>query len=123
MFRAADDKVLETGEESENEEQVFSFHLDKIKIDRTFVSRLNDSDEGKVIVRAILGLAKGFGLAATAEGVEDAAQLAYLKANGSTEGQGYLFGKAMPAADIPALLNDLPLRRRVGGRSLVLSGA
>ncbi len=94
--------------------QLLSFHLDKIKIDRSFVSRLNDSEEGKVIVRAILGLAKGFGLATTAEGVEDAAQLAYLKANGCTEGQGYLFGKAMPAADIPALLNRLSLRRRAG---------
>jgi diguanylate cyclase (GGDEF)-like protein/PAS domain S-box-containing protein len=88
--------------------QLLSFHLDKIKIDRSFVSRLNESEEGKVIVRAILGLAQGFGLTTTAEGVEDAAQLAYLKANGCTEAQGYLFGKAIPAADIPALLNRLP---------------
>jgi EAL domain-containing protein (putative c-di-GMP-specific phosphodiesterase class I) len=61
-----------------------------------------------VIVRAILGLAKGFGLQTTAEGVEDAGQLAYLKANGCTEGQGYLFSKAVAAADIPALLNCVP---------------
>jgi len=87
--------------------QLLSFHVDKIKIDRSFVSRLNESEDGKVIVRAILGLAKGLGLATTAEGVEDAAQLAYLKNNGCTEAQGYLFGKAMPAADIPALLNRL----------------
>jgi EAL domain-containing protein (putative c-di-GMP-specific phosphodiesterase class I) len=87
---------------------LLSFHLDKIKIDRSFVSRLDKSEDGKVIVRAILGLAKGFGLTTTAEGVEDAGQLAYLKANGCTEGQGYLFSKAIPAADIPALLNCLP---------------
>jgi diguanylate cyclase (GGDEF)-like protein len=85
--------------------QLLSFHLDKIKIDRSFVSRLDEGDESKVIVRAILGLAKGFGLTTTAEGVEDAKQLAYLKANGCTEGQGYLFSKAVPATDIPALLN------------------
>jgi EAL domain-containing protein (putative c-di-GMP-specific phosphodiesterase class I) len=54
----------------------------------------------------VLGLAKGFGLTATAEGVEEPEQLAYLKANGCTEGQGYLFGKAVPAADIPALLRS-----------------
>jgi diguanylate cyclase (GGDEF)-like protein/PAS domain S-box-containing protein len=88
--------------------QLLSFHLDKIKIDRSFVSRLDESEEGRVVVRAILGLAKGFGLTTTAEGVENAEQLAYLKANGCTEGQGYLFSKAIPAADIPALLNLLP---------------
>jgi diguanylate cyclase (GGDEF)-like protein len=85
--------------------QLLSFRLDKIKIDRSFVSRLNESNEGRVIVRAILGLAKGFGLTTTAEGVEDAGQLAYLKANGCTQGQGYLFSKAVPATDIPALIN------------------
>jgi len=84
--------------------QLLSFHLDKIKIDRSFVSRLDKSEDSQVIVRAILGLAKGFGLTTTAEGVEDAGQLAYLKANGCTEGQGYLFSRAIPAADIPTLL-------------------
>jgi diguanylate cyclase (GGDEF)-like protein len=85
--------------------QLLSFRLDKIKIDRSFVSHLDDSADSRVIVRAILVLAKGFGLTTTAEGVEDAEQLAYLVANGCTEGQGYLFSKAVPAADIPALLN------------------
>jgi diguanylate cyclase (GGDEF)-like protein len=88
--------------------QLLSFRLDKIKIDRSFVSRLTESNDGQVIVRAILGLAKGFGLTTTAEGVEDTGQLAYLKANGCTEGQGYLFSKAVPAADVPALLNRMP---------------
>ena len=88
--------------------QLLSFRLDKIKIDRSFVARLNENNDGQVIVRAILGLAKGFGLTTTAEGIEDAVQLAYLKANGCTEGQGYLFSKAVPAADVPALLNRMP---------------
>jgi diguanylate cyclase (GGDEF)-like protein len=88
--------------------QLLSFRLDKIKIDRSFVSRLNESSDGQVIVRAILGLAKGFGLTTTAEGIEDAVQLEYLKANGCTEGQGYLFSKAIPAADVAALLNCMP---------------
>jgi diguanylate cyclase (GGDEF)-like protein len=84
--------------------QLLSFHLDKIKIDRSFVSGLEKSEEGRIIVRAILGLAKGFGLTTTAEGVEDSEQLTYLKANGCTEAQGYFFSKAIPAKDIPALL-------------------
>jgi EAL domain-containing protein (putative c-di-GMP-specific phosphodiesterase class I) len=93
--------------------QLLSFRLDKIKIDRSFVSRLNESNDCQVIVRAILGLANGFGLTTTAEGIEDAVQLAYLKANGCTEGQGYLFSKAVPAADVPALLNCMPLSKLI----------
>jgi diguanylate cyclase (GGDEF)-like protein len=89
--------------------QLLSFHLDKLKIDRSFVSRLDKGEDGQVIVRAILGLAKGFGLTTTAEGVEDAEQLKYLRANGCTEGQGYLFSKAVSAADIPALLNRVSI--------------
>lgn len=85
--------------------QLLSFHLDKIKIDRSFVSLLSDSQNSQEIVRAILGLAKGLRLTTTAEGIEDDGQLAYLKANGCTEGQGYLFSKAVPAGDIPALIN------------------
>ena len=88
--------------------QLLSFHLDKIKIDRSFVSGLAKDKDNLVIVRAILGLARAFGLTATAEGVEDAEQLACLKENGCAEGQGYLFGKAVPAAEIPALLNLAP---------------
>jgi predicted signal transduction protein with EAL and GGDEF domain len=84
--------------------QLLSFRLDRIKIDRSFVERLGKDVESDTIVRAILGLAKGFGLATTAEGIEDADQLASLKANGCLEGQGYLFGKAIPANQIEALL-------------------
>jgi predicted signal transduction protein with EAL and GGDEF domain len=68
--------------------QLLSFHLDKIKIGRSFVSCLDKSEDSQLIVRAILGLAMGFGLTTPAEGVEDAGQLAYLKANGCAEGQG-----------------------------------
>jgi EAL domain-containing protein (putative c-di-GMP-specific phosphodiesterase class I) len=84
--------------------QLLSFHLDKVKIDQSFVSGLAKDKDSLVIVRAILGLARGFGLTAIAEGVEDAEQLACLKENGCAEGQGYLFSKAVPAAEIPALL-------------------
>jgi diguanylate cyclase (GGDEF)-like protein len=84
--------------------QLQTLHLDKIKIDRSFVDRVNDDNESMVIVRAILGLASGLGLTTTAEGIEDPEQLAYLKANGCTEGQGYLFGKAIPAQETRALL-------------------
>jgi diguanylate cyclase (GGDEF)-like protein len=89
--------------------QLLSFQFDKIKIDKSFVARLDQEKDGQVIIRAILGLAKGFGLTTTAEGVEDKEQLSYLRASGCTEGQGYLFSKAIPASDVPALL-DQPSR-------------
>jgi EAL domain-containing protein (putative c-di-GMP-specific phosphodiesterase class I) len=64
--------------------QLLSFHVDKIKIDRSFVSRLDQNEESLVIVFAILGLAKGFSLTTTAEGVEDVGQLACLRASTGT---------------------------------------
>jgi EAL domain-containing protein (putative c-di-GMP-specific phosphodiesterase class I) len=88
--------------------QLLSLHLDRIKIDRSFVDRLGKDNEGTTIVRAILGLANGFGLATTAEGIEDADQLASLKANGCNEGQGYLFGKAVPASEVAGILAKTP---------------
>jgi EAL domain-containing protein (putative c-di-GMP-specific phosphodiesterase class I) len=78
--------------------------LDRIKIDRSFVDRLGKDKESATIVRAILGLANGFGLATTAEGIENADQLTSLLANGCQEGQGFLFGKAVPANEIPGIL-------------------
>jgi len=86
--------------------QLLSLHLDKIKIDRSFVQRLGTDPESLVIVRAVIGLANGFGLTTTAEGVENADQLACLKANGCAEGQGYLFGKALPASEALALVKS-----------------
>jgi EAL domain-containing protein (putative c-di-GMP-specific phosphodiesterase class I) len=84
--------------------QLLAFRFDKIKIDRSFVNSLGTNGDSEVIVRAIIGLAKGLGLTTTAEGIETGVQLADLKAGGCIEGQGYLFGKAMPAAQIPELL-------------------
>jgi EAL domain-containing protein (putative c-di-GMP-specific phosphodiesterase class I) len=84
--------------------QLLAFRFDKIKIDRSFVMSLGDKPESETIVRAIIGLAKGLGLVTTAEGIELPGQLADLRADGCQEGQGYLFGKAMQAAEIPALL-------------------
>jgi len=86
--------------------QLLAFRFDKIKIDRSFVNRLGSDADSEVIVRAIIGLAKGLGLTATAEGIETGLQLADLKAHGCVEGQGFLFGKAMPATQILDLLRN-----------------
>jgi EAL domain-containing protein (putative c-di-GMP-specific phosphodiesterase class I) len=93
--------------------QLLALHVDKLKIDRSFVDRLGKDDESAVIVRAIIGLASGFGLTTTAEGIEDRSQLDYLKANGCAEGQGYLFSKAVPANEVAALLQQPPRAQQV----------
>ena len=93
--------------------QLLAFRFDKIKIDRSFVDGLGSNGGSEVIVRAIIGLADGLGLATTAEGIEKSSQLADLKADGCVEGQGYLFGKAIPASEIPALLKQPQLAEAV----------
>jgi EAL domain-containing protein (putative c-di-GMP-specific phosphodiesterase class I) len=87
--------------------QLLSFKLDRIKIDRSFVARLGKDKDSAIVVRAILGLANGFGLAATAEGIEDYEQLATLRSNGCQEGQGYLFERAVPASEVPLILKKI----------------
>jgi predicted signal transduction protein with EAL and GGDEF domain len=79
-------------------------HFDKIKIDRSFVQSMRSNKESQKIITAILGLAKSLGLPATAEGIEDADALAEITRRGAEYGQGFFFGKAMPAGDIRALI-------------------
>lgn len=86
--------------------QLLSLKLDRIKIDRSFVDRLGKDKESTTIVRAVLGLASGFELETTAEGIENDEQLASLRADGCLEGQGYLFSKAVPANEVRGLLED-----------------
>jgi diguanylate cyclase (GGDEF)-like protein len=86
--------------------QLSSLHLDKIKIDQSFVQRLGRDPKSQVIVRAVLALAKGFGVTSVAEGIEREDQLACLQDNGCSEGQGNLFGKSVPAIEIAALLSS-----------------
>ena len=83
-----------------------SFPFDKIKIDRSFVHGLRGQADSQAIVRAIISLGASLGITITAEGVEDESDLACLKAEGCNEGQGYLFSKAKPQADVLRLLKQ-----------------
>ena len=84
--------------------QLLSFPLDKIKIDRRFVTHVVTDRHSLVVIRAIVGLAKGFGLTSVAEGIEDPEQLSCLKRNGCAQGQGHWFGQAVSAEGIEAVL-------------------
>jgi diguanylate cyclase (GGDEF)-like protein len=74
--------------------------IDKLKIDRSFVSNLPGNDESMAVASAIVSLAKSLGLKTTAEGVETQSQLDALIKLGCSEFQGFLLGRPMPADSI-----------------------
>ncbi|GGJ82768.1 putative bifunctional diguanylate cyclase/phosphodiesterase [Pseudomonas matsuisoli] len=74
-----------------------SLPLDKIKVDRSFVNDLLESEDDAMIVKAIIQLARNLGMQVIAEGVESLAQEQYLIAQGCHEGQGYFYSKPLPA--------------------------
>ncbi len=78
--------------------------FDKLKIDKSFMSALDTDEESARYVSAIIGLGRSLGLEVTAEGVEDEASMRCLQAMGCTYGQGYFFGRPMPALDAGQLL-------------------
>ncbi|MBE7158781.1 MAG: EAL domain-containing protein, partial [Rhodospirillales bacterium] len=81
-----------------------SFKFDKIKIDKSFVRDLCESDSSAAIVRAVTGLSGSLGVATTAEGVETQEQFQRLLSEGCTEVQGYLFGPPKPVLEVPLTL-------------------
>ncbi|MEQ1941216.1 bifunctional diguanylate cyclase/phosphodiesterase [Mesorhizobium sp. VNQ89] len=72
----------------------FSFH--KLKIDRSFVSRLETDQNSGAVVSTIVGLSRALGVDAIAEGVETENQATLLRAAGCDVFQGFLFGRPAP---------------------------
>lgn len=75
------------------------FPLDGLKIDRSFVLDLIADSDDAAIVGSTIGLSKQLGLSVIAEGIENRATADLLASMGCEEGQGYFFGRPMPAAD------------------------
>jgi diguanylate cyclase (GGDEF)-like protein/PAS domain S-box-containing protein len=71
------------------------FPVDRLKIDRSFISNLKSDANDAAIVRAIVNLGHSLDLEVIAEGVETAAQVAHLRAEGCDEVQGFYFGRPM----------------------------
>ncbi|EJW13349.1 diguanylate cyclase [Rhodovulum sp. PH10] len=80
------------------------FPFDKIKIDRSFVSELPGSHDCLTITRGITELAAGLRMTTIAEGIETPGQREVLRSLGCDEGQGFLFGRAVPASEVAAIL-------------------
>lgn len=73
-----------------------------LKIDKTFVQQLNQSERSRHIIRAALELARSIGLSTIAEGIEDAGIGSQLAALGCSHAQGYFFARPMPKQQIGA---------------------
>jgi diguanylate cyclase (GGDEF)-like protein len=83
------------------------FPLQRIKIDRSFVHQVAESDSARSLVRTIIAMAVSLGLDIVAEGVETTMQLRALQELGCTKAQGYLLSRPMPAAAIRTAIEDL----------------
>ncbi len=95
------------------------FPVDKLKIDRSFITDLGLHPDNEAIVKAIVNLGHGIGTMVNVEGVETAEQLAYLRSYGVDELQGFWFSRPIPPADFARLVSgplpwDLPAREELG---------
>ena len=90
------------------------FEVDKLKVDRSFVVRLDNSPQDRAIVDAIVQVARSLDLVVTAEGIEDPSAVQTLVEMGCAQGQGYLFGKPQSAVEFERLLQlpGHPVARR-----------
>lgn len=82
------------------------FPIDVLKIDRSFVSDLGQSEHGTAICGLVLSIARSLNLEVVAEGVENSSQLDFLERNGCDLVQGFYFSKPVPADVLPGLLTD-----------------
>jgi len=77
--------------------------VQELKIDRSFVSRMETDAQDLIIVKAVVDLANVLGHRSVAEGVETVEAWDRLREMGCDQAQGYLFGRPMPAAEFVAV--------------------
>jgi diguanylate cyclase (GGDEF)-like protein len=80
--------------------------FDKIKIDQSFVLSMVTSEESAKIVNSVVALAKSLGLPTIAEGIENLETMREVVRSGGEFGQGFYFGKAMPADEANRLVHE-----------------
>ncbi|HEX4322044.1 MAG TPA: EAL domain-containing protein [Acidobacteriaceae bacterium] len=87
-----------------------SLPFDELKIDRSFVGSMTDRRDNRKIVAAVVSLGQSLGLTTVAEGVETEEQAEMLLWLGCDIGQGWLYGRPLPAEDLAAMIST-PLPR------------
>ena len=85
-------------------EYLRTFHVDKIKIDRSFTHEIPDHADAAQIVKAMIAMAHTLGMAVIAEGVEKPEQVTFLRACGCDDMQGFLFSQPVAARAMETLL-------------------
>lgn len=93
---------------------LLSVPVDIIKIDRSFVARMEPESRAAAIVEGLLGIAAKLGIRVVAEGVETESQAAQLRAMGCTLGQGLLYSRAVDRAAMTRMLTEKARRREPG---------
>ena len=83
---------------------LWKFDFDKIKIDRSFTQAVSTSHEARSILRALVVMARSLKLPVVVEGVETREQAVILRKFRCDYGQGWLFGKPMPAEELSATI-------------------
>jgi diguanylate cyclase (GGDEF)-like protein/PAS domain S-box-containing protein len=100
-----------TGYSSLSYLQQFPIHT--LKIDRSFVGDIRADHGDASIVNAIVAMARGLNLDLIAEGVENRTQLRYLRSQGCSEVQGFIFSDPVPADQVKLMLQQNPFRAMV----------
>lgn len=80
------------------------FRFDRLKLDRSMISALEDMPRGREMLQATLALAAALDIPVTAEGIETEEQAVLLHHSGCDQLQGYFFSRAVAEAGLPALL-------------------
>ncbi|WP_018901016.1 EAL domain-containing protein [Rhizobium sp. 2MFCol3.1] len=81
-----------------------SFPFDKIKIDRSFIGDLSDTEKSGAIVKSVISLGQSLKMVTTAEGVETSEQAAFLRQQGCDQVQGFYFSKPVVAKELAAFV-------------------
>jgi diguanylate cyclase (GGDEF)-like protein/PAS domain S-box-containing protein len=84
------------------------FPIDVLKIDRSFIEKINEGLEGAAMAKAIISMSETLHLDTIAEGIETTDQITTLKDLGCEMGQGYLFARPLGIAEMESFLKDMP---------------
>lgn len=91
------------------------FPIDTLKIDRSFVTDVDNNQANQEIVKAMIGMAKSFGMKTLAEGVEREEELDFLFEHGCDHIQGYYFSKPVPESEFGQLLAERSVFQKPAG--------
>ena len=89
------------------------FHIDTLKLDRSFIDQQNGTRDGAKFIKALVDLSHTLDMSVVAEGIESEETSRFLQGVACDEGQGYYFSKPLPAEDL-----EYFLQARNGGHRL-----